>query len=75
MAGAMKARDLRLHADAMRVAINETVRLVRTSAGRCCCCGAATGVHAQACAVWPIIAARAAYAADADPDLFNETQP
>jgi hypothetical protein len=69
----MKAKDLRRHAAAMRAAIGETLQMVRNSAGRCCCCGVGEGVHALACAVWPVIKARSAYSTDADPTLpFGE---
>jgi hypothetical protein len=69
----MLAKELRRHADAMRAAIGETLRLLRNGASRCRCCGVSEGVHAQACAVWPIIKARSAYAAQTDPTLpFGE---
>jgi hypothetical protein len=72
----MKAKEVRRHADAMRQAIGETVRLVRNDTGRCRCCDVSEGVHAKGCAVWPIIQARSAYAIEADPTLpFGEEAP
>jgi hypothetical protein len=55
----------------MRTAIGETLRLLRPR-GRCIVCGAGTGLkHATDCPTWPIIEARAAYAATIEPDLFR----
>jgi hypothetical protein len=65
--------QLRQHLEAMRGAINETLRLLRPR-GRCLVCGVREGAkHDPDCPVWPIINARSAYAAASDPSLFEPT--
>jgi hypothetical protein len=70
----MNEKDLHRHAAAMRTAINDTLRAVRND-GTCRLCRAGVGQqHDRCCPAWPLIDARAAYAADADPDLFDERE-
>jgi hypothetical protein len=58
----MNKPALERHCAAMREAINETVRAIRTN-GVCRLCGAQAGEkHRDGCAAWPIIHARAEYA-------------
>jgi hypothetical protein len=68
----MNEKDLHRYAGAMRTAINDTLRLVRDD-GTCRLCRAEVGQqHDRCCPTWPLITARGAYGADADPDLFDE---
>ena len=73
----MSPADVRRHADAMRDGIGETLRLMRSTSGRCLICGAAVGrKHERSCPTWPSIEARSAYALDTDPELpFVEETP
>jgi hypothetical protein len=70
----MTGKDLHRHANAMRTAINDTLRAVRND-GTCRLCRAGMGrQHDRCCPTWPLIEARAAYAAAADPDLFDDNE-
>ena len=67
----MNKPELQKHADAMALAIGETLRRLRPGTMTCTYCGVpSASPHSASCAAAPIIAARGAYRLEAEADIL-----